>query len=71
MFESWKLSAMEKTGQKVTNLPEELQATALKRGWRIVRMFGDQQLMRKRNRQFFWDPKQKKASYWHQISVKI
>lgn len=35
MFESWKLSAMEKTGQKVTNLPEELQATALKRGWRM------------------------------------
>jgi hypothetical protein len=35
MFESWKLSAMEKTGQTVTNLPEELQATALKRGWRM------------------------------------
>ena len=44
---------------------------ALKRGWRIIRTFGGQQLLRKRNWQFFWDPEQRKASYWHKVQIKI
>jgi hypothetical protein len=43
----------------------------ISRGWKFITMFGGEQLLRKSNKQLFYDSKRKKISYPHSINTKL
>jgi hypothetical protein len=43
----------------------------ISRGWKFITMYGNEQLLRKGNWQFFFDPRKKKVTYLHRINTKF